>query len=131
MQKAVLYIAISLDGFVARKNDDLSWLDKFNNVDYGFDKFFSTVGAIIQGKRTYEIEVKNGWENVHPVPTFVMSNHPPEREPQRKDVVFTSEPIEVVLQKARNITNKNIWIEGGAAIAQQFIDKGLARHIYI
>ena len=40
MTKTILYIATSLDGFVARKNDDISWLFPYNDVDYGYDEFF-------------------------------------------------------------------------------------------
>jgi hypothetical protein len=47
--KAVLYIPTSLDGFIAGPNDDISWLSRYNDVDYGFEAFFSGVGAIIQG----------------------------------------------------------------------------------
>ena len=121
----MLYIAMSLDGFVAGKNDDISWLFRYNDVDYGYNEFFSGIGAVIQGRRAYEIEIEHGWENAHPVPTFVLSHHPPERRPQRDDVIFTAEDIAAVLRKAKRLTRRNVWIEGGANVAQQFLDRGL------
>jgi len=63
MNRAILYIAQSLDGFVAGRNDDISWLFRYNDVDYGFDEFFSRIGAVIKGRRTYDIEIQHGWEN--------------------------------------------------------------------
>ena len=53
MNKTILYIATSLDGLVAGKNDDISWLFRYNDVDYGYNQFFSKIGAIIQGRRAF------------------------------------------------------------------------------
>jgi dihydrofolate reductase len=125
MNRTVLYLAQSLDGFIAGRNDDISWLFRYNDIDYGYQEFFATIGAIIKGRRTHEVEIQNGWENAHPVPTFVLSHREPARRPQRGDVVFTSEDIGEVLKKAKQATRKNVWIEGGASVAQQFLDRGL------
>lgn len=125
MTKTVLYIASSLDGYVAGEDDDISWLFRYNDVDYGYEKFFSGIGAIIQGKRAYEQEVKHGWEDAHPVPTFVLAHTPPERQPKRSDVVFTLDDLPEVIKRARQVSRKDIWIEGGANIAQQFLSRGL------
>jgi dihydrofolate reductase len=131
MTKTILYIATSLDGFVARKNDDISWLFPYNEVDYRFDEFFSHIGAIIQGRRTYDIEVQHGWVTPHPVPTFVLSHDIPEKTPKRSDVVFTHEDIAEVLKKAKKRTDKHIWIEGGANVAQQFLRRELIDEIVL
>jgi dihydrofolate reductase len=131
MRKTILYIAMSLDGFVAGKDDDISWLFRYNDVNYGYNEFFATIGAIIQGRRTYDVEVQQGWENAHPVPSFVLSHHLPKRKPQRADVVFTAEDIAEVLKQAKQLTPKDVWIEGGATVAQQFLDRGLIDEIVL
>jgi dihydrofolate reductase len=132
MTKSILYIATSLDGFVAGKNDDISWLFPYNDVDYGFDEFFSHIGAIIQGRRSYDLEMQHGWETPHPVPTFVLShNNITEKAPKRSDVVFTNEDIAEVLMKAKKFTDKHIWIEGGANVAQQFLRRELIDEIVL
>jgi dihydrofolate reductase len=131
MSMTVLYMAMSLDGRIAGDNDDLSWLDRYKDVDYGFDQFFAGIGAIIQGRRAYEIEVAAGYENVHPVPTFVLSHSEPERKPERADVFFADADIAVVLQRAKSITDKDIWIEGGANVAQQFLKRDLLDRIVL
>ncbi len=124
--KTILYIASSLDGYIAGKDDDLSWLMPYEDVDYDYEAFFSTIGAIIEGRRTYDIEVKNGWELAHPVPLFVLSKGVPVSKAARADVVFTDDDIARVLAAARAIAGpKNVWIEGGANVAQQFISRGL------
>src|SRR5512139_1333080 len=123
MSRAILYIAASLDGFIAGKDDDISWLDPYASVDYGYDAFFATIGAVIVGWRYYDIEVAHGWENAHPVPTFVVTHRMPVQRTHRPDVVFTSDDIAEVLNKAKQQTQKDVWIEGGADLAQQFLGR--------
>lgn len=55
--KVIVYIATSLDGFIARKNGDIDWLpadEPESNEDYGFWEFFNTVDALVMGKNTFE-----------------------------------------------------------------------------
>jgi dihydrofolate reductase len=125
MAKTVLYIAVSLDGYIAGRDDDLSWLDPYSDVDYEFDKFLSTIGAIIVGRRTYDIEVARGWESGHPVPTFVVTRRLRDGKPRRPDVFFIDDDIAEVLKKAKQVTQKDIWLEGGADLARQFLDRDL------
>lgn len=75
----------------------------------GSNEFFAGIGAIIEGRRTYDIEVRNGWENAHPVPTFIAA----------------------VVARAKQVTGKDIWIVGGAHVAQQFLDRGLIDRMII
>jgi dihydrofolate reductase len=126
MPKTILYIASSLDGYIAGKEDDLTWLDPFQDVNYDYEAFFSNIGAIIEGRRTYDIEIRNGWENAHPVPLFILTKNVPLRKPARSDVVFTQDDIARVLASAQEKAgSKDVWIAGGAAVAQQFINRGL------
>ncbi|MDB4978494.1 MAG: bifunctional deaminase-reductase domain protein [Candidatus Peribacteria bacterium] len=125
MNKSILYLAMSLDGFVAGKDDDISWLFPYNDVDYGYKEFFATIGSAIEGKRTYDVGLKQGWGNFHPVPTFILTHNPPAEEPAYPDTVFTNDDIETVLMKAKAKTDKNVWITGGAQVAQEFLRKGL------
>jgi dihydrofolate reductase len=57
--KASVYIATSLDGFIARKDGDLDWLHQGGtrpeNQDYGYKAFFDTVDALVMGRNTFEV----------------------------------------------------------------------------
>mgnify|MGYP003380371206 CR=1 FL=1 len=55
MGNVILYIATSLDGFIARRNDDISWLTAYDgpNEDYGYAAFYARVGAIIPVSYTH------------------------------------------------------------------------------
>ena len=140
MNKVILYIAASLDGFIAGDDDDISWLDENNEiesdedeeykeVDYGSNEFFSTIGARIEGRRTYEVEKKLGWEKTLQVPTFVLSHRRPKEEPDRSNIIFTNEDIGKVLEKAKRLTKKDIWIVGGGSVVHQFLDRSLIDEI--
>ena len=54
----ILFIATSLDGYIAGPDDDISWL--FTDEDYGFSNFYDTVDALIMGRNSYEVICKIG-----------------------------------------------------------------------
>jgi dihydrofolate reductase len=134
MSKTILYIALSLDGFIAGPNDDLSFLNEFNNnqsevsenTSLSFEDFFANIGSIILGKRTYDLEESNGWGMAHPVPKFILTTDTQKPDGARKDTVFTHEPIEMILEKAKAAAgSKDVWVEGGANVVQQYINAKL------
>ena len=49
-----VYIAKSLDGYVATPNGDVQWLEPFNGCDYGYEKFIASIDTIVIGRVTYE-----------------------------------------------------------------------------
>lgn len=54
-RKLLLYIAASLDGYIATEDDSLEWLFKMEGEgDNGYSEFFSTVDTILMGRRTYD-----------------------------------------------------------------------------
>jgi len=136
MSKTILYIAMSLDGYIAGPDEDISWLEDPGDTNpeqadsnegenpYAWEPFFESIGAIILGRSTYDWEASNGYEDVHQVPKFVLTHHPPGKN-VRDDVVFTDDPIELVLEQTKSITDKNIWVEGGGTMAQQFLEEDL------
>lgn len=126
MTKTIAYIATSLDGYVAGVDDDLSWLDPYSDVEYGFDAFVATLGVEIFGRRTYDILAERGWLNSHNLPTYVLSLSRPEAAPPLDmDVEFIKAPLEVVIEKARQRTDKDIWVSGGGNVIQQFLNARL------
>jgi dihydrofolate reductase len=131
MGKTIIYISMTLDGYVAGKNDDLSWLMPYSTVDYGYKEFYETVGAIILGERTYDHILANwDWPYAN-VPVFVLSNKPLKNKPVKGEVIAVSGDIKDVLAQAKEKTKKNIWIGGGAHVAQEFLNQELADELIV
>lgn len=136
MGKTILYIAVSLDGYIAGPNEDLSWLNPKNDINstppdepkdsnpYEFDAFFKNVGAIIIGRDTYDLEMRMGWGSAHNVPKFIVTSRPPHPD-AKSDDFFLNDDIEMVLKKAKESTDKTVWVEGGGKLAQEFIKRDL------
>ena len=131
MSKTVIYISMTLDGFVAGKDDDLSWLEPFMGVDYGYKEFYDSIGAIILGKRTYDHIVKNWDWPYGNIPAFVLSNSELQDVPKDAEVIQASGDIADVLAQAKARTDKDIWIGGGAHVVQEFLNNQLADELNV
>ncbi|MEY9972948.1 dihydrofolate reductase [Lysinibacillus sp. RC46] len=60
-REIILYIATSLDGFIAKENDDLQWLEETEGEgDAGYSDMYQSIDTIIMGKRTYDYRFSNG-----------------------------------------------------------------------
>jgi dihydrofolate reductase len=151
MGKILLDISMSLDGFIARPNEDAGPLhDWFFNGEttsrYNemfktsgkntevLDELFRTTGAIVAGKRTFDLT--DGWGGNHPlhgVPVFVLTHEVPEAVPKGETpFTFITDGIKSALKQAKAAAgDKNVVVMGGANIAQQYIIAGLLDEIQI
>jgi dihydrofolate reductase len=102
MSKTILYIATSFDGHVASPNDEVDWMDRYANVEYGYKDFLNGVGAIIMGRRSYDIGVQQGWFSQEDFgsPVFVATSDIPESPSKDGDFTFVSEGIEAAHELA-------------------------------
>lgn len=65
MKKIKLFIASSIDGYIADENNNIEWLTKFPNpdkLDYGYHNFIKTIDKVVMGRKTYEEILKFGVE---------------------------------------------------------------------
>jgi dihydrofolate reductase len=122
VRKAQVYIARSMDGFIADRDGGISWLEPFQaeDEDHGYRAFMSEVGAVVMGARTYEVEL--GW-NFWPYdgrPTFVFTHreHP---VPAEANVRFVGGPVADVLPEIDASTDENVFLVGGADLIRQFL----------
>lgn len=119
-----VFIATSRDGFIAGPDDDLSWLpDGHAGEDYGYEAFMAGVGAILMGRRTYDVVegFGTGWP-YGDTPVFVVTSRPFETDkPTVRPVSGT--PVEI-LARVREVTDGGVYVDGGHVI-RQFLDAGL------
>jgi dihydrofolate reductase len=132
MSKTILYIATSFDGYVAGPRDEVDWMSRYENVEYGFKDFLAGVGAIVMGRRSYDVGVEQNWFGKYDygAPIVVVTRTPPKSPAEAGDFTFVSDGIEAAHEKARaRAGEKNIWVFGGGSIAQQYAQSGLLDEI--
>jgi dihydrofolate reductase len=119
-RKLILFIAASLDGFIATKNDSLDWLFKVEGEgDNGYSEFYETVDTILMGRRTYDWIMKHetGDFPYRNKECFVFSRSENE---DNKNVKFVNDDIVDFTNKLKNEDGKNIWIVGGGELLHSF-----------
>ncbi|MGK7910704.1 MAG: dihydrofolate reductase family protein [Synechococcus sp.] len=134
--KVSVFIATSLDGYIARTNGDLDWLDAANvtvpaGEDCGYRSLMQTVDTLILGRKTYEKVLSFGPWPYGETPTIVLSSNPitfPDGIPDT--VTHSSEdPSTLCKRLSRNGIN-HIYIDGGNTI-QRFLSAGLVDELTI
>jgi dihydrofolate reductase len=128
--KASVFIATSLDGFIARANGDLDWLPAGGGEEHGYDAFIATVDALVIGRKTYETVLGFDAWPYGAKPVYVLSAHALAPAPPGAIVEHLSgAPAELVGQlAARGIGH--VYVDGGITI-QGFLEAGLIQRLII
>ena len=127
---ASVFIGISVDGFIARKNDDLDFLPE-DCEPHGYTEFIASVDAIVMGRKTFEKVLTFGAWPYGEKRVVVLSSHPIDLSVVSGGVVeqMAGEPAEIVAQlAARGI--HNLYIDGGVTI-QRFLRAGMIQRLII
>lgn len=125
MRKVVLFIAMSLDGYIATKEDSLEWLFQTEGEgDNGYSEFYETVDTIILGRRTYDWILDMEGDNFpyKGRQCFVFSGS---RQGEDKNVRFFHGDITDFITKLKKEEGKAIWVVGGGELLQHFISNRL------
>lgn len=129
MRKIIVLIATSADGYIARPDGGIEWLDRPSAAgDYGMGAFYRSIDTILWGRKTYELALEFEKKGVKgggfdpKMKHYVFSHHPPESV--HPAVRFVTEPIPSFAQRLRSSPGKNIWMMGGASIIGSFLDVG-------
>ncbi|ACK64724.1 bifunctional deaminase-reductase domain protein [Rippkaea orientalis PCC 8801] len=128
-----VYIATSLDGFIATSNGGLEWLEELPNPeqsDYGYAEFMKSIDAIMMGRNTFE-KVLTFAQWVYNKPVFILSNSLTKLP---DDILDKAEIIKGDIKKLISQLNqkgyKNLYIDGGQVI-QSFLQEDLIDEIII
>jgi len=133
MRKLSLFIATSLDGYIAKPNDDLSFLKlvEKDGEDYGYAEFTATIDTIILGRKTYDYVLKeigsSHYDNGHR-DVYVITRT--ERPRTGKTTFFTGDLSELV-QRLKSESGKNIYCDGGAEIINELLNRDLIDELII
>ncbi len=126
MSRIKLYIATTIDGYIARENNSLDWLYELPQIegeDYGYANFYSGIDVVVLGRTTYEEILGFGvdWPYSDSKCFVITSN---------KNYQVTTENTEVMnsidkskIDKIRSASNKGVWIVGGGPVIQGFLNE--------
>jgi dihydrofolate reductase len=129
--QASVFIATSLDGFIARANGGIDWLPPGGGEDHGYDAFIATVDALVIGRHTFETVLTFDTWPYSTKPVFVLSTRPlPVPAPAGAVVErLSGDPRDIVSQlAARGV--RHIHVDGGITI-QRFLRAGLIQRLII
>lgn len=129
--KASVFCGTSLDGFIARPNDALDFLETGGGVDHGFTEFLASVDAIVMGRRTFEVVLTFGSWPYGTKPVVVLSSRPVTIPAFPGAVIehMSGAPAEIVSRlAARGVAH--IYVDGGVTI-QRFLEAGLIQRLVI
>lgn len=134
--KCSVFIATSLDGFIARRDGSIDWLERANQLvipgeDCGYHSFIETVDILVMGRNTYE-QVLTFSEWPYPEKKLIVLSSKGAHVPQllTNKVSVTSESPQKLLERLSNSTIKHIYVDGGQTI-QSFLNAGLIDEITI
>jgi dihydrofolate reductase len=128
-RKIVVYIATSADGFIARPDGDVEWLNRRPHVDYGMRAFYGTIDTILWGRKTYDWlldyykkrgKTKGLFDTK--VRNYVFSRRPPRRVATGAEFVEAS--VKTFARRLRATPGKHIWMMGGGGLIGSFLDAG-------
>lgn len=130
----IVYIATSLDGYIADKNGDLEWLEQIPNPeksDCGWAAFLDRIDAIIMGRNTFETVCGFQGPWPYPKPVFVLSNtlsSVPNKAKEKAEIINGS--VKDVIARLHKRGLNNLYIDGGKTI-QSFLNENLIDELII
>ena len=120
-RKVRLFIATSLDGYIAGPGESLDWL--FSDADYGYDAFLAEVDTLAMGRRTYDGVRSLGEWPYDGLATTVFTRQ--ERPAHDGNVSFTSKAPADWLREVESSPGKDVWVVGGGLLIRDFLDARL------
>jgi len=130
-RKVIVYIATSADGYIARPDGDVEWLNRLpHKFDYGMRAFYRSIDTILWGRKTYDwllaYEKKTGATKGSmfdkKVANYIFSRKPPRTSVP--SVEFVSEPVKTFARRLRAKSGKHVWMMGGGGLIASFLDEG-------
>jgi dihydrofolate reductase len=129
-RKIVVYIATSADGYIARPDGDVEWLNRRpHTVDYGMSKFYARIDTILWGRKTYDWLLNYYRKKGRTQGLFdtKLANYVFSRKRRKlavPGVELVSEPVKAFAKRLRATPGRQIWMMGGGELIASFLDAG-------
>ena len=132
MNKTTLYIAASIDGYIATKDDGLDWLSivEVGEEDYGYNNFYKDIDAVVMGRKTYDFVVEqfDDWP-YKDKQCYVFTSQ--KTTTNIDGVNLLNEDAKTAFDKIISDGNKNIWLVGGGILNTEFLNNNLIDEIIL
>ncbi|ROV57487.1 dihydrofolate reductase [Vibrio ponticus] len=132
----IVYIATSIDGFIADKNNQVDWLHDTPNPnldgsDFGFAAFMQQVDALVMGRNTFEMVASFDCDWPYTKPVFVLSNTLSSIPSEYQDKVFLVKgDLKQVVAELNQQGYQHLYIDGGKTV-QSFLEQDLIDEMII
>jgi dihydrofolate reductase len=125
-----VFVGTSLDGFIARADGALDFLDAGGDEPHGFEEFYASVDALVMGRKTYEMVLSFGVWHYGVKPVFVLSSGElPPPPPGAVVERLSGEPSDILDDlSSRGIDN--VYVDGGITV-QSFLRAGLIQRLIV
>lgn len=130
-RKVILFIAESLDGYIAGPKGDMTFLSIVNRegLDYGYIDFINSVDTVIIGRKTYDWILTQLNEFPHSdKETYIITRKP---QPAKGNIFFYTGGLKELVSSLKEKEGKNIFIDGGAEIVNGLLSDNLIDEFYI
>ena len=120
-RKVMLYIAMSIDGYIAKEDGDIGWLSIVDSPpeDYGYEDFVRNVDTVIMGRKAYEKVLSFGIEFPHKgKKCYVLSRT---KTGLDENVEYFHSDIGGLIADLRSRNGKDIFIDGGAEVVNELL----------
>lgn len=134
-RSVTMHVVSSLDGFIAKKDNSVSWLEGGSVYEAGVSiseeeaaAFVKAIDCYVLGSRTYEHALELGWPYGN-TPVVVVTSRKWPAASTKKSVEFYSGDLKTLVDVKLMPRYRNIWLVGGAMLCQRFLDLGLVNEI--
>jgi dihydrofolate reductase len=133
MPRVHVFVGCSLDGFIAGPNDELDWLSAGagqGEAPDTFAPFFATIGAVLMGRRTYEVVCGFGGAWPYGETPMLIATHRPLTPNVPSVRAATGSIVDLVGQAKATAGERDVYVDGGALI-RSALDAGLVDDITV
>ena len=124
MRKVLLYIAVTLDGYIAKENDDLSFLSEYEGqpeITESFNELENRIDTFLLGRKTYDvIKSFEPWPYQNKT-VYVISSH----DIQDDKIISYHGDLGKLIQKLKEEKGQDIWLVGGGMLIKSMMDQDL------
>jgi dihydrofolate reductase len=128
MRIVILFIADSLDGYIAKKDHGIDWL--FTDQDYGYKEFYASIDTALMGRKTYDAMLKMEGGNFIPDKQVYIFSKKLDKAVYENYEVIKSDMIEFTRSLLKK-PGKDLWLIGGGEIIKAFLENRLVDEIVL